>query len=50
MGALDNLYGAARAYLASRPDCAAYMPTVTGAPVLQPDAMSFTQSDCSEVV
>ena len=38
MGALDNLYCAARAYLASRPDCAAYMPTVTGASVPQPGA------------
>ena len=50
MGALDNLYCAARAYLASRPDCAAYMPTVTGASVPQPGAMSFAQSDCSDVV
>ena len=38
MGALDNLYCAARAYLASRPDCAAYMPTVTGASVPLPGA------------
>jgi len=49
MGALDNLYCAARAYLTSRPDYAAYMPMVTSASVPQPGAMSFAQSDCSDV-